>query len=110
MESLYSSGHQEPKKAERMTSSSSQGLNQQQFKAFLEYLDCDYPDVLYFSVVRWFSRAATLNGPWNQRQEIKLLMESKLRNVTFLSDENWLNDLVFLTGITQHLTELNLKQ
>ena len=36
-------------------------------------------------------------------------MESKHQNVAFLRDENWLNDLAFLTDITQHLSELNLK-
>ena len=36
------------------------GLNHQQFKAFLEYLDCDYHDD-----VRWLSRAATLKRLWN---------------------------------------------
>ena len=36
-------------------------------------------------------------------------MESKLQNVTFLSDENWLNYLAFLTDITEHLSELNMK-
>ena len=35
-------------------------------------------------------------------------MESKHQNVAFLSNENWLNDLAFLTDIT-HLSELNLK-
>ena len=36
-----------------------QGLNHPKFKAFLEYLDCDYPDVVYFSAVCWLSRVAT---------------------------------------------------
>ena len=36
-------------------------------------------------------------------------MESKHQNVAFLSDENWLNDLAFLTDITQHLSDLNLR-
>ena len=36
-------------------------------------------------------------------------MESKHRIVAFLCDENWLNDLAFLTDITQHLSELILK-
>ena len=29
------------------------GLNHRQFKAFLEYLDCDYPNVVQFSAVCW---------------------------------------------------------
>ena len=41
--------------------------------------------------------------------DIKLFMESKHQNVTFLSDENLLNDLAFLTNIMQHLSEQNLK-
>ena len=36
-------------------------------------------------------------------------MESKLQSVAFLCDENWLNDLAFLTEIKQHLSELNMK-
>ena len=36
-------------------------------------------------------------------------MKSKHQNVAFSSDENWLNDLTFLTDITQHLSELRLK-
>ena len=58
------------------------GLNHRQ------YLDCDYPDVVYFSAVSWLSRAATFKRFWNLRQEFKLFMESKHHNVAFLSDEN----------------------
>ena len=43
------------------------------------------------------------------RQEIKLFMESKHHNVAFLGHESWLNDLAFLTDITRHLSELNVK-
>ena len=85
------------------------GLNHLQFKAFQEYLDCDYPDVVYFSAVSLISRAGTWKRSWNQRQEIKLFMECKHHNMAFLSDEHWLNDFAFLTDITQHLSELNLK-
>ena len=35
-------------------------LNHWQFKAFIEYRYCDYPDVVYFSAVCWLRRAATL--------------------------------------------------
>ena len=36
-------------------------------------------------------------------------MESEHQNVAFLSNEKRLNDLVFLTDITQHLSDLNLR-
>ena len=36
-------------------------------------------------------------------------MKSKHQNVRFLSNENWLNDLAFLTNITQLISDLNLK-
>ena len=85
------------------------GLNHQQFKAFLDELDSEYPDVMYFSAVRWLSRAATLKRFWNLWQEIKFFMKSKHQNAAFVSNENWLNDLTFLTDITQHLSDLNLR-
>ena len=34
-------------------------------------------------------------------------MESKNQDVAFLSDVEWLNDLAFLTDVTQHLSKLN---
>ena len=76
------------------------GLNHRQFNVFLDGLDCEYPDVIYFSVVCWLSRAANLKRFWNQRQQIKFFVESKQKNVVFLSDENWLNNFAFLTDIT----------
>ena len=65
------------------------GLNHRQFKTFLEELDNEYFDVVYFSAIRWLSRAVTLKRFWNLRQEIKLFMESKHQNMRFLSNENW---------------------
>ena len=62
-----------------------------------------------FFAVRRLSRAATLKRFWNLRQETKLFMESNHKNVAFLCDENCLNDIAFLTDITQHLSQMNLK-
>ena len=85
------------------------GLNHRQLKAFLEYLDCDFPDVVYFSAERRLITAATLKRFLNLRQENKLFLESKYQNVAFLSNKDWLNVLAFITDIAQHLSELNLK-
>ena len=38
-----------------------------------------------------------------------MFIESNYQNAAFLSDGNWLNDLAFLTDITQNLSEMNLK-
>ena len=83
------------------------GLNHRQFKLFLEELDTDYPDIFYFSLVCWLSRADTLKRFWTLRNEIKSFMESKNQNVAFLSNVEWLNDLAFLTDVTPHLSKLN---
>ena len=84
------------------------GLNHRQLKAFLDELNTEYSDVVYFSAVHWLSRVATLKKFWNLRQEITFFMESKHRNVTFLSNKNCLNDFAFHTDVTQHLSDLNL--
>ena len=42
-----------------------QGLNHREFKAFLDELDSEYFDVMYFYAVHWLSRAATLKRFWN---------------------------------------------
>ena len=47
---------------------SARGLNHRQFKAFRKYLDCDYPDVVYFSAVRWLSKTVTLKRSLYLRQ------------------------------------------
>ena len=85
------------------------GLNHRLFKTFLEELDSEYSDVVYFSAICCLSRTVTLKRFWNLRQEMKFFMESKHQNVRFLNNENWLNDLAFLTDITQHISDLNLK-
>ena len=38
----------------------SRGLNHCEFKAFLDEVGSGYKDVVYFSKVRWLSKAATL--------------------------------------------------
>ena len=36
-------------------------------------------------------------------------MTNKQQDVAYLSDDDWLNDIAFLTDITQHLSDLNVK-
>ena len=36
-------------------------------------------------------------------------MKSKEKDVSFIENEHWLNDLAFLVDITKYLAELNVK-
>uniref|UniRef100_H2ZD91 Uncharacterized protein n=1 Tax=Ciona savignyi TaxID=51511 RepID=H2ZD91_CIOSA len=87
----------------------SRGLNHRQFKSFLQALNSDYPDVNYFCAVRWLSRAAVLKRFWDLKEAIHTFMESKGQDISYLKDDAWLNDFAFLTDITHHLSELNVK-
>ena len=85
----------------------SRGLNHREFKAFLDEVNSGYEDVVYFSKVRWLSKAANLKGFQLLFPEIKRLLEEKKQNVEFLKNEEWLNDLSFFVDITEVLAELN---
>ncbi|XP_077966599.1 general transcription factor II-I repeat domain-containing protein 2-like [Styela clava] len=78
----------------------SRGLNHREFKAFLDEVGSEYEDVVYFSKVRWLSKAATLKRFQLLLPEIKVFLEKKKQNVDFLENEEWLNDLSFFVDIT----------
>ena len=86
-----------------------QALNHRQFQSILQVLNSDYPDVTYFCAVRWISKAATLKRFWDLKETIQTFIESKGQDISFLKDDAWLNDFAFLTDITNHLSELNVK-
>ena len=85
------------------------GLNHRQLKNLLEECGSDYEDVVYFSHVRWLSRAATLKRFWNLIPEIKQFLVMKHRDITLLENCYWLNDLALLIDITQILSDLKLE-
>ena len=86
----------------------SQVLNHHEFKAFLDEVGSEYQDIVYFSKVRWLSKAATVKRFQLLLPKIKVFLEEKKQNVHFLENEEWLNDLSFFVDITEVLAELNL--
>lgn len=84
----------------------SKGLNHRQFQAFLE--DESEHDI-YFCQVHWLSRAATIARFRSIHDDNKTFMIRKGKDVTFLDNDLWLNDLAFLVNITKFLSELNVK-
>ncbi|XP_071060599.1 general transcription factor II-I repeat domain-containing protein 2A-like [Pseudochaenichthys georgianus] len=88
----------------------SRGLKHRQFRAFLEEIESEYEDVLYFTEVRWLSRGNVLKRFFELRTELKVFMlEKGGMAVPELSDPKWLMDLAFLVDITQELNALNKK-
>ena len=86
----------------------SRALNHRQLNANLDELDSEYGDLVYFSNVRWLSRAATLKGFLDLKSEIQNFMKEKGQDVTFVDDKRFLTDQAFLVDITQPLSDLNL--
>lgn len=87
----------------------SRGLKHQQFRAFLEEIESEYEDVLYFTEVRWLSRGNVLKRFFELRAEVKAFIEKDGMAVPLLSDSKWLMDFAFLVDITQELNVLNKK-
>uniref|UniRef100_A0A8C1SJ23 Uncharacterized protein n=1 Tax=Cyprinus carpio TaxID=7962 RepID=A0A8C1SJ23_CYPCA len=84
----------------------SRGLKDRQFHAFLEEIESEYEDVLYFTEVRWLSRGNVLKRFFELRAEVKAFMEKDGMAVPLLK---WLMDFAFLVDITQELNVLNKK-
>ena len=84
-----------------------QRLNHRQYKSFLQALNSNYPNVNYFSAVRWLSKVATLKRFGDFKEAIQTFMESNGQDIFFPKDDTWLNDSAFLTDSTYHLSKLN---
>ncbi|CAB3221837.1 unnamed protein product [Arctia plantaginis] len=87
----------------------SQGLNHRQFKQFLDDIESEYGDLLYYTEVRGLSRGLTLERFLNLIEEIKIFLAEKQRDVPELKNPDWLCDLAFLVDITNHLNVLNTR-
>ena len=87
----------------------SRGLNHRQFRDFLETLDTEEEDVIYYSKVRWLSRGHVLLRFFKLRNEIRDFLLEKGLVYNEFSDPNLLWDLSLLTDISHHLNVLNLE-
>ncbi|CAK1593792.1 unnamed protein product [Parnassius mnemosyne] len=85
------------------------GLNHRQFKQFLDDIESEYGDLLYYTEVRWLSRGLTLERFLNLIEEIGIFLAEKQRDVPELKNPDWLCDLAFLVDITNHLNVLNTR-
>ena len=85
-------------------------LNHRIFKQMCEAAEADHGDLLYHTEVRWLSRGNVSKRVFALRHEIvSFVSERGLKDFQEFSDEVWLCRFGFLTDISSHLNELNLK-
>lgn len=85
--------------------------NHRQFKNFLEELnDQELPnDINFFCIVRWLSSYNVLNRFVDLFDPITEFLKKKEITYSELNDDEWLQDLMFLTDVMEHLQTLNLQ-
>ncbi|XP_071052939.1 general transcription factor II-I repeat domain-containing protein 2-like [Onthophagus taurus] len=78
----------------------SRGLNHRQFKQFLDDIESEYGDLLYYTEVRWLSRGLTLERFLNLIEEIGIFLASGCVIDSSPSDHNKLVSAKQLTSTT----------
>ena len=87
----------------------SQALNHRQFQQFLEDVEAECGNLIYYCEVRWLSKGKMLKRLYDLRDEIATFMDMKGKIIPELSDDNWVRDLAFLVDLTMHFNDLNTK-
>ena len=80
-----------------------------QFRALLEEFDSCYRDIPVYCKVRWLSRGKVLDRFVECFTEIKEFLKRKGENYPELQCDDWVVKLMFLTDITAHLNDLNVR-
>ena len=87
----------------------SHGLDHRQFREILKETDTKSVDLLYYTAIRWLSYGKVLTRVFEFRKEICEFLKGKGKPQPLLSDEEWVWKLAFVTDITDHMNNLNLK-
>jgi hypothetical protein len=89
-------------------------LSHSKFRSFLEEIDASYGDLLLHSQIRWLSAEKCLDRFFALRREIPLFLKNEISSDTTGLEQEMLNptflcELAFLTDITKHMNDLNMK-
>lgn len=89
-------------------------LTHRKFRDFLSEMDAAYGDLLLHSDIRWLSAGKCLERFFAIRKEIPIFLKNNVNSDTTelenqMQDPTFLSDLAFMTDMTNHLNELNLK-
>nr|XP_033332759.1 general transcription factor II-I repeat domain-containing protein 2-like [Megalopta genalis] len=84
------------------------GLQNSQFRSFLEELEAEYVELPYHTNIKWLSCGKILDKYYNLLAEIDLLMNMVGDPVPELQSDHWIADLAFMCDIIHHLNALNV--
>lgn len=84
-------------------------LQRRLFKALTDEMNCQYGDLVLHCDVRWLSRGSVLKRFHEVLPALIEFFKDRGETITELEDEVWLQELGFLTDITDKLNELNLQ-
>ncbi|KAG6926376.1 GTF2I repeat domain containing 2 [Chelydra serpentina] len=87
----------------------SRGLKHRTFRAFLEGVDAESSDLIYYTEVRWLSRGRVLQHFIALKEEVAKFLENGPIKFPELENESWNQDLFFFCDITAHLNDLNIQ-
>ncbi|GBN17445.1 General transcription factor II-I repeat domain-containing protein 2A [Araneus ventricosus] len=89
----------------------SRGLTHRQFRDFLQSVQSEYSDVLYYTKVRWLSAGCVFERVWQLKDDIVLFFHEKqcAAECEMLDDTEWLSDFAFFTDLLCHKNNLNVK-
>lgn len=84
-------------------------LTHRRFQSLLEEMENQYGDLLLHCAVRWLSAGKVLNRFVECLDVIVVFLDEINADYPELKDPAWLAKLMFLTDITAHLNDLNLR-
>ncbi|GBM68465.1 General transcription factor II-I repeat domain-containing protein 2B [Araneus ventricosus] len=89
----------------------SRGLTHRQFRDFLQSVQSEYSDVLYYTKVRWLSAGCDFERVWQLKDDILSFFHEKQcsSECKMLEDTEWLSDFAFFTDLLCHMNNLNVK-
>ncbi|GBO08028.1 General transcription factor II-I repeat domain-containing protein 2A [Araneus ventricosus] len=89
----------------------SRGLTHRQFRDFLQSVQSEYSDVLYYTKVRWLIAGCVFERVWQLKDDIVSFFHEKQCSAEceMLEDTEWLSDFAFFTDLLCHMNNLNVK-
>lgn len=102
-------------KCVNMIKGGNRSLTHRKFMAFLTELEAEYGDLTLFTEVRWLSKGNCLKRFFALRKEVAEFLNAHINTPISkgvqekLLDSKFLCNMAFLTDISHHMNELNLK-